>query len=393
MISHTHKCIFVHIPKTAGNSVNSCFGVDWEDHKDLQRYFDELPRELFFNYFKFAVVRNPWDRLFSDYNYQKKKSRAKDSKLFVYTDRGRKRDFAEWIDTALADPGRYEPQSWGGDVSPHIHRWSPQLDWIQVEGEPKVDFVAHLEQMPEDFQVIRQRVGLPAASRMQHRNRRFHWHYSHYYDRATREIVAAYYARDIEYFRYEFEDALFRVNLPWPTASSLSGDRIDPVAARDEEETFAAGTSRTAPVAIEWCPPPRRPWFARAPFALAAGFALLLGLTGFPLLSTSLMVAIAPVNPMTLMRQTLRPMFVGTGHRPVVVRTPASGPHFNLFGFIDSLASVRIVLVPAPGGAMGFILLDDDGSSSRPSQPLPQSYRHLPGSSAGGGLGRRGGRR
>jgi hypothetical protein len=261
--------------------------------------FDEVPRELFDNYFKFAVVRNPWDRLFSDYNYQKKKSRAKESKLFVYTDRGRKRDFAEWVDTALADPGRYGPQSWGGDISPHIHRWSPQLDWIQVEGEPKVDFVAHLERLPEDFQIIRQRVGLP-TSRLPHRNRRFHWHYSHYYDRTTREIVTAYYARDIEYFGYEFEDALFHVSLSWPTARSLSGDRIDPVAARDEEETLAPRRSCTAPVAIEWCPPPHRQWFARSPLAFAAGFAFLLGLTGFSLLSNSLTAASALVSPSIL---------------------------------------------------------------------------------------------
>jgi hypothetical protein len=392
VISHTHQCIFVHIPKTAGNSVNRCFGVAWEDHKDLQRYFDEIPRELFDNYFKFAVVRNPWDRLFSDYNYQKKKSRAKESKLFVYTDRGRKRDFAEWVDTALADPGRYEPQSWGGDISPHIHRWSPQLDWIQVEGEPKVDFVAHLERLPEEFQIIRQRVGLP-IKRLPHRNRRFHWHYSHYYDRTTREIVAAYYARDIEYFGYEFEDAFLHVSLSWPTARSLSGDRIDPVAARDEEETLAPRRSGTAPVAIEWCPPPHRPWFVRSPLAFAAGFALLLGLTGFSLLSNSLTAASALVSPMTLMPQTLRPMLAGTGHRAAVARTPTRSPFSTLSGFIGSLSAVHIELVPSPSGFIGFVLFDDDGPSSHPWQPPAQSNRHQPGFGAGGGLGRRAVRR
>src|ERR1051325_4646004 len=101
MISHSHRCIFIHIPKTAGNSVNRVFGVGWQDHKDLQRYRDELPKETFERYFKFAVVRNPWDRLLSDYNDQLKKSRPRESKLFVYTASGAKRRFAEWVETAL----------------------------------------------------------------------------------------------------------------------------------------------------------------------------------------------------------------------------------------------------------------------------------------------------
>src|SRR4051812_39230730 len=98
MISHEHRCIFVHIPKTAGNSVNRVFGIGWQDHKDLQRYHAELPAELFATYFKFAIVRNPWDRLLSDYNYQVKKSRPKDSKLLVFTVTGSKRGFAEWAE-------------------------------------------------------------------------------------------------------------------------------------------------------------------------------------------------------------------------------------------------------------------------------------------------------
>ena len=199
----------MHIPKTAGNSINRVFDVGWEDHKDLQRYRDELSPELFQSYFKFAVVRNPWDRLLSDYNYQRKKSRERDSKLFLFTEGGSKRNFAEWAEVALNNPDRYDAQCWGGTVSPTIHRWSPQIDWISVDGQPRVDFVARLERLPEDFRLICQRLNLPLV-RLPHRNRRLHWHYSHYYDRSTRDLVASYYARDIEYFGYEFEQSRLR---------------------------------------------------------------------------------------------------------------------------------------------------------------------------------------
>ncbi len=206
MINHDLRCIFVHIPKTAGNSVNRVFGVDWEDHKDLGRYAAEAGPAVVKNYFKFAIVRNPWDRLFSDYNYQKKKSRAKASKLFLYDEQDRKRSFREWVRAVLADPFQYAAETWGGDVSPGIHRWSPQVDWISLNGHIAVDRVARIEHLNADFRAIwaglrREPRNLPC------RNRRFHFHYSFYFDAETRDRVAQYYANDIAAFGYHFESA------------------------------------------------------------------------------------------------------------------------------------------------------------------------------------------
>lgn len=209
MISHTHRCISVHIPKTAGNSVNRVFGISWEDHKDLARYRSELPPAVFESYLKFAIVRNPWDRLLSDYNYQRRKSRPAASKLHLFDERGVRRNFAQWAQAALSQTGRYQASNWGGEVSPGIHRFSPQVDWISIDGRIGVDFVVRLEQLDRDFRVIGQKLGL-GNHRMPRRNRRFHFHYSWYYDAATRDRVAHAYARDIETFGYEFEDRRLR---------------------------------------------------------------------------------------------------------------------------------------------------------------------------------------
>src|SRR5262245_2591511 len=86
MISHAQRCVFVHIPKVAGQSVEHVF-VGWNNltwkkraplllrpndnpakgpprlaHLRAEEYvqFGYLPPEKFASYFKFSFVRNPW---------------------------------------------------------------------------------------------------------------------------------------------------------------------------------------------------------------------------------------------------------------------------------------------------------------------------------------------
>lgn len=205
MVYHQHRCIYIHIPKTAGKSITNAMGCGWAGHKDVAQYALELNPAIFQNYFKFSIVRNPWDRLVSEYNFQRNKDRPKRDKLHIYDERGAKRGFAEWVRVSFADPHRYRGEDWAGDTSPNIHRWSPQIDWISIDGRIAVDFVARMENINQDFAEIRKKIGL-APRDVPHTNAKWHWHYSHYYDSATRDLVTEYYARDIEAFNYRYEE-------------------------------------------------------------------------------------------------------------------------------------------------------------------------------------------
>lgn len=221
MIDHQSRCIYVHIPKTGGNSINRVFGVNWANHKDLARYARELDPEVFQSYCKFAIVRNPWDRILSEYNYQKKKSRPDATRLYIFKEDGTRRNFREWLAAVFAQPDRYPDSQWGGEVSPGIHRFSPQLDWISLGGGIGVDRVLRLETLQPEFDRLRRELGLPLA-RLACRNRKFHWHYSRYYDDTTRQMVAAYYARDIQAFGYTFERRWPAWLGNWPGWTSLA---------------------------------------------------------------------------------------------------------------------------------------------------------------------------
>ena len=95
MLCHKHKCIFVHIPKTAGQSIEKVFleSLQFDEsrrpelllrpnndpnkgpprlaHLKAQDYFEYeyITKETFYKYFKFSFVRNPWDRAVSHYLY------------------------------------------------------------------------------------------------------------------------------------------------------------------------------------------------------------------------------------------------------------------------------------------------------------------------------------
>src|SRR5690625_2614056 len=68
-----YHSIFVHIPKTAGVSVaHSLFEIKTAYHVRVSKYQIIFSQDEYNQYFKFAFVRNPWDRLVSAYRFLKK---------------------------------------------------------------------------------------------------------------------------------------------------------------------------------------------------------------------------------------------------------------------------------------------------------------------------------
>lgn len=206
LFSDSKRFVFIHVQKTAGTSVGAAlrpyanaekrsklgsflrlfdFPRDYRRYKfrthaslrDVQR---KLPAEVFNGYFKFAFVRNPWDRLVSEYNAALKKHRNRRHRRIA-----RLGDFEAFI--------RHELKR--GRLLQY-----PML--ANRDGEIGVDFVGRFESLDADFDTICRRIGVP--NELSHLNAHPHRNYREYYDEGTRRLVAEGWAQDVETFGYEF---------------------------------------------------------------------------------------------------------------------------------------------------------------------------------------------
>ena len=190
-----HRCIFVHIPKCAGISVaRSLFGTLGGGHSTVRDYqIAYSPRE-FAEYFKFTIVRNPWDRLFSAYHYLKTGGMTPADREFSEAELAPYDDFEhfvlDWVD---------EESIWR-----YMH-FQPQHHYLCFEdGPPLVDFIGRFENLSADFRVIAARLGIDREL-MSLNRRSSKPGFREVYTPEMRDRVGRVYARDIEMLGYAFD--------------------------------------------------------------------------------------------------------------------------------------------------------------------------------------------
>ena len=205
--------VFVWVPKCAGTSLwTSIVGEErpyLASPRDVREQFPQrgmvtfghqsytqlvekglVSREFDQRAFKFAFVRNPFDRTVSLFHYLKTTRHLHENTSF--------RTFCYLIrDRAFAPVGLFNHYG--------LSQCSPQHEWlVDSQGNLIVEFIGRFENMQEDYERLSSHLGVRTKSLM-HLNKTERDRYSDYYDEECREIVASFYREDLERFGYQFE--------------------------------------------------------------------------------------------------------------------------------------------------------------------------------------------
>ncbi len=207
LISDSHQFIFLRMRKVASSSMQSVLSplcvpaprsrlahiksrarLEWNyqrytfrAHENILAAKYRMPAEKFASYFKFAFVRNPWERLVSEYEYILKRPRH----------------------------GRYKRVAGLNNFAGFIRMQIPRKDAYQLNmlidhsGRMLMDFVGKLENLETDWHTVCERTEIPYQA-LPRKNVTAHRNYPGYYDTASIQLVAKHWAREIDMFEYKF---------------------------------------------------------------------------------------------------------------------------------------------------------------------------------------------
>lgn len=230
IISYSHRFIFIHVGKAAGTSIQKAVEpyahrperylmnrllatigvhVNYCTHYQKKRFRKhviarevrrQLPNRVYDEFFRFAFVRNPWDRMVSMHHYMRDKRLYHRHKLVESLG-----SFEEYV--------RWEIKR---------NKDSQKAFITDVGGNVIVDFVGRFERLRDDFAHLCKELGISAT--LPHCNKTRHRDYRTYYDSRTIELVADHWREDIELLGYTFDGPVTE----WPLETRTGTPSVGP---------------------------------------------------------------------------------------------------------------------------------------------------------------------
>ena len=192
------RCIFIHIPKCAGNAVQkSLFGEIVFGHQTIRQYQLALPGSVYRKVWKFTVTRDPWERLASAWQFLKSGGlHAHDAKYFT-ENISQYSTFDHFVNDWLV----YQDLKNCGCV-----HFKPQVHFIQdLSGVLALDQMIKLSNLGRDYSSLKERFmgrGLVVENKAKESSKS----YSEMLASAeTRLNIAKVYAEDITALNYKEE--------------------------------------------------------------------------------------------------------------------------------------------------------------------------------------------
>tara|TARA_R110002073_G_scaffold119169_3_gene260175 strand:+ start:203 stop:919 length:717 start_codon:yes stop_codon:yes gene_type:complete len=191
------ELIFVHVPKTAGTSLADALGVQC-GHIPISRYHAFDPAR-FQKAYKFAFVRNPWERLRSAFSYLHSAIGINNSLDVLWATEylGEYANFEDFV-LALKNPGVAKK------IKSYKH-FQNQLDWIRIPGNPNItlDFIGHFESFSDDSAHVMNDLGVHSALGHKRKSKK-----SAVFSTEMIDIVADMYSEDIDILGYSGQEPI-----------------------------------------------------------------------------------------------------------------------------------------------------------------------------------------
>lgn len=220
VINHKYKFLFVHIHKTAGSSIRNSliknipeshyFGYD-------HSFLSVIPYpEIYKDYFKFAIVRNPWERLVSWYFSILNLNKENSLKQYVSSNSNNFSEFLNCTNIIYEKHSRQKTVSHNNtlliDYPDLLYPKSisfNQIDYIlDINNNIGVDYIGRFENLNSSWSYICEQIKLNIPLRNDKigtwNNQSSKKDYREFYNEADKNKIANLYSRDIESFKYSF---------------------------------------------------------------------------------------------------------------------------------------------------------------------------------------------
>jgi hypothetical protein len=192
-VYHEKRCIQIHIPKCAGSSLaRSVFGNNKGGHHASALWYKANFPDEFMNYYMFSMVRNPWDRLVSAWNYVQQDDIPANNKRWgnLMREFG---DFNTFVKEWLTEENSYR-----------FHHFTSQSAYLCDDmGVISLDYVGRVETIEADFKKICTDMNI--KNELKSLNVRRANDYREYYTDETAEIVKSVYRQDVKLLGYTFD--------------------------------------------------------------------------------------------------------------------------------------------------------------------------------------------
>ena len=214
-ICNNKRIIFVHIPKTGGTSIEKLFGMYNENSNipDLDKLHGHVPVEnskkvdnplslggnygyylqhlaiheikrlipenIYTDKNIFTCIRNPWDRIVSEYIW---------AYSFIEFD-----DFINRVFSVVSNRIMLDTEN--------VH-FRPQNEFLNSE----VNYICRFEQFKQDLVKLNKRLQLNInIDQIPHEKKSIRKHYSKYYSKKSVALIEEIYAKDIEIYGYAYQ--------------------------------------------------------------------------------------------------------------------------------------------------------------------------------------------